>query len=108
MEKTITLDQKERQAFAPLDMTNLRLHARSDLLKREMEGINAQLAVNEEQQRNFVRDVVVSRGIGQFQNARFSEGGDIIVTLPDEPTGGGALTIPSARPNGGIAALDSE
>jgi hypothetical protein len=108
MEKTITLDQKERQTFAPLDMTNLRLHARSDLLKREMEGINAQLAVNEEQQRNFIRDVVVNRGIGQFQNARFSEGGDIVVTLPDEPMEAPVLTIPSARPNGGIAAHGSE
>jgi hypothetical protein len=108
MEKTISLDQKERQMFAPLDVENLRLHARSDMLKREMEGIDARLAVNEEQQRSFIRDVVVNRGMGQFQSARFGEGGTIVITLPDEPLEAPVLTMPAARPNGGIAPHDSE
>jgi hypothetical protein len=108
MEKTISLDQQERQTFAPLDMENMRLHARSDMLKREMEGIDARLAVNEEQQRSFIRDVVVNRGFGQFQNARFGEGGNIVITLPDEPVATPLTTMPPARPNGGIALHDSE
>ena len=106
MEKTISLDQKERQILAPLEDQNMRLHARSDMLKREMEDINARLAMNEEQQRSFIRDIVMHRGIEQFQNARFAEGGNIICTLPDEPMAAPAAAIPAARPNGGVATVE--
>jgi hypothetical protein len=94
MEKTITLDQKERQMLAPVEMENLRLHARSDMLRREQDSIDKQLAMNEEQTRGFIRDVVVRHGIETFQNARLMDGGTIMVTLPDE-----SMVL---RPNGGI------
>ncbi|HEY1242229.1 MAG TPA: hypothetical protein VGF16_16810, partial [Bryobacteraceae bacterium] len=98
-------DQQERQSLAPLEMENLQLHARSDILKREMEGLNARLAVNEEQQRKFIRDAVAGRGISRFDNAQFSEGGNIMVTLPDEPAAVPAVIIPPARPNGAASEM---
>jgi hypothetical protein len=109
MQKTITLDQQERQAFAPIEMENLQLHARSDILNRELKGIETRLAMNEEQQRKFIQETVVKRGIEQFARAQWGEEpGSIVVTMPDEPmTAAPAPATPAARPNGSAAALEA-
>ena len=109
MEKTINLEAKEKQVVGNLQQDNLKLNARVGMLCREREDLDRRIAANEEQQRSFIRDVIFHRGIEQYVSAQISpDGGSVVCSLPDEPMGSQTLSLPSTRPNGGVAARDSE
>jgi hypothetical protein len=83
MEKSFDLKPHEIQTLTMLEQENLRAHATSDLLWRQMRETDQKILQSEEAQRNFIRQALRERGVEQFSAARL-EPGRIVCTLPDE------------------------
>ena len=100
MEKTITLEAKEKQVLGGLEMEHLRLNARYGMLCREKEDLDKKIATSEEQQRSFIRDVVFHRGIEGNYSARLLDNSTVVCSLPDEPMVSSPPVAATVRPNG--------
>lgn len=101
MEKSISLDPKERQVVAQMEQENLKLNARYGQICREKEELDKRLAANEEQQRSFVRDVIFHHGIDQYLSARLADSNTVVCSLQDEPMEQSTSVVPK-RTNGGV------
>ena len=82
MEKTIQLDPREMQQATGIEEQRMRALAQIGALSLDMEQARKNHEVANERQREFIRQVLESRGIEQFDSARAVPNG-ILVSIPD-------------------------
>lgn len=100
MEKSYPLDQRETAFLGQLDQERQQALAMVGALSLDMEQARKTLDTAAERQRTFLRQVLLNRGVEQYQNAR-AQNGTVIVTMPDEipiPTPDGPIPGPVALP----------
>ena len=84
MEKTYQLDQRESAMLQSLDQERTQALAAVGALSLDMETARKNLDAAAEKQRAFLRQVVMTRGIDRYENARM-QNGSLVVALPDAP-----------------------
>jgi hypothetical protein len=105
MEKTISLEQREQQEFAALEMERKDVLAQVGALMLDLEQAKVMLGAVQEKHRGFIQTTLRNRGVTNYSRAQMV-GGSILCSMPDEPMG--IQMAPPAKPNGGAAAHDAE
>ena len=84
MEKSFPLERNETAQLTQLDQARTQALAMIGALKMDLKKAKRQWESTQEQQRAFIRQALLSRGVDRYENARATPDA-LIVTLPEEP-----------------------